>query len=333
MVIKNTKYHLNNPVQESNMAIIVTSHQGHLMFMKYALEKYMESGKHVICSYDSHGTLDVPPNIFQIPHSWAFKHKTYGAGKRNGWLWDIVYGAGIVNQFSNFEYVFTTNSDCVWDNPKAIDDIIKMLGDYDLMSSSSNGTIHTCNVIWKRKCFLDFVSLIRDKLNENIPPSYSPEVLLRDFAKRYRNKTVPIQPRFPDNHFYEGKVDHYSSYHQDSTWKNILGYRNLGGEHKWSCLEHLEPVPSKYFDLRNIGLFLSQHEKTTLYNYYTTNDRRWLYMYWDQGEDSWYNRKYFDLEYYGKEPLKDDSKRKELGPDSERKGIFDRFDLDFINKE
>jgi len=57
-------------------------------------------------------------------------------------------------------------------------------------------------------------------------------------------------------------------------------------------------------------------------------------MYWDQGEDSWYNRKYFDLEHYGKTPiLWDDSRRKELGPDSERKGIFNRFDLDFINKE
>lgn len=55
-------------------------------------------------------------------------------------------------------------------------------------------------------------------------------------------------------------------------------------------------------------------------------------MYWDQGEDSWYNRKYHPLEHYGNEPLYDDSKRKELGPDSERKRIFNRFNLDFENR-
>ena len=195
------------------------------------------------------------------------------------------------------------------------------------MSSSSNGTIHTCNIIWKRNCFFEFITYIRYKLEKNIPESYSPEILLRDFIlySHNRNKTAPKQPIYPKGHIYEGKIDHYSSYHQDSTWKEVLGYRNLGGEFKTICQEHLKPLSREYFDLRENGKFLTKHEQDTLYKYYTTGDYRWLYMYYDQGEDSFFNRRYFPIEYYGDEPLEDDSKRKEFGPYSERGGWFDRW--------
>jgi len=334
MVKTSDKYKLNSVPFDSETAIIVTSWNEHLMFLRQTLINYMKSKSYVVCSYDSHGHYP-PPDVMNIPHSFVFKHTTYGAEKRNGWLWDIVYGAGVINSFNNIKYVFCVNSDCIWDKPEGLKDIIDLLGDADLMSSSIDTAIHTCSMIFKVDAFRSFVHYIIETLKNIIPKSFSPEVLIRDWKNNYsiKTKVPPLQAKFPEGHMYGGQIDHYSAYHQDSTWKRLLGYRNLGGEHKWSCLEHLEPVPTKYFDLRKIGLFLSQHEKTTLYNYYTTNDRRWLYMYWDQGEDSWYNRKYFDLEYYGKEPLKDDSKRKELGPDSERKGIFNRFDLDFINKE
>jgi len=334
MVATSDRFTENNPLVDSNMAIIVTSFDGHLTFLKSTLSGYVNSGKYVISSMDRH-TGTIPEDIFAIPHSWTFKHKTYGAEKRNGWLWDIVYGAGIINLFENFEYVFTVNGDCIWDKPKGVEDIIELIGDNEIMSSSSNGIIHTCSVIWKRHTFLDFVSYIRKNLAHNIPESYSPEVLLRDWALLYKIKVkVPsLQAKYPQGHQHAGAIDHYSSYHQDSTWKQLLGYRNLGGEHKWSVLEHLEPLPIKYFDLRNRGEFLSQHEKTTLLPFYLTQDRRYLYMYWDQGEDSYYNRKYHTLKHYGDSVLYDDSKRKELGPDSERKGLFNRFDLDFMNKD
>jgi len=326
MVIKNENYIYNNPLIESNVAIIVTSHQGHLMFLKKTLEQYMASKNYVICSYDRHGET-IPDDIMEMCHAWVFKHETFGAEKRNGWLWDIVYGSGIINTFSNFDYIFTVNSDCIWEKPDRVDYIIYMMGDADVFSASSNGTIHTCNVVWKRQCFLDFVSHIKFKLSNNIPVSYSPEALLRDFVIQcgYKNLTAPLQPIYPEGHFYEGKVDHYSAYNQDSTWKRILGYRNLGGEHKASCQEHLEPVDSKYFDLRNGGEFLNQHERKTLFFYLVSGDRIFLYKYWAEGEDSYWNRRYNPIDYYGFEKLTDDSKRKELGPPSERLGHFDRL--------
>lgn len=328
MVIKSSDYIKNNPIGEKNTAIIVTSHQGHLSFLKYALTNYMKSGAYVICSYDRHGE-NIPSDIMDIPHAWTFKHQTFGAEKRNGWLWDIIYGAGIIEIFDNIKYIFTVNSDCIWDKPKSIHGMINLLGDDEILSASTSrdGLIHTCNVLWRRSTFLQFVYILTLKLKENIPESYSPEVLLKEFASDYmcKVKVAPKQPIYPKHHFYQGKVDHYSSYNQDSTWKDILGYRNLGAEHKAACLEHLEPVDKKYFDLRNTGEFLNKHERDTLFHYYLFDDRRYLYKYWTEGEDSYWNRRYYPIEYYGLEPLEDDSKRKELGPPSERLGHFDRW--------
>ena len=330
MVVTSDKYILNDIPFKTDTAIIVTSYDGHLMFLKETLKRYVQTGAYVICAYDRNGQTP-PEDVMDIPDAWVFKHRTYGAEKRNGWIWNVIYGAGLIaDEYTNIKYVFTVNSDCIWEKPEYMEDLIELLDEHGIMSASGNGLIHTCAVLYKQSIFKRFAEYMKHKLENNISQSYSPEVLLRDYVKQWVDKfVVPIQPIYPKGHAFEGQIDHYSAYNQDSTWKRIVGYRNLGGEHKWSCLEHLEPVEKRYFDLRNIGKFLSQHEKTTLMNYYTTNDRRWLYKYWAEGEDSYYNRIYKSLEYYGKKPLYDDSKRKELGPPSERIGMFDRFDLDF----
>lgn len=325
MVQTSDKFKQNNPLVQSNMAIVVTSYEGHMMFLKKTLSQYMLSNKYVIASFDRHNSF-IPKDLFNIPHSWVFKHATYGAEKRNGWLWDVIYAAGIINLFENFEYVFTVNGDCIWENPKGVDEVIRLLGSHDMMSSSTaSGLIHSCSVIWKRKTFLDFVSYIRRKLESAPPESYSPEVLLQQWhaEKNIRIKVPPVMAMYPENHNHHGAVDHYSAYNQDSTWKRLLGYRNLGGEHKWAVLEHLEPVPKEYFDLN--GNYYSKHEQDCLLPYYLTQDRRWLYKYWAEGEDSYWNRRYYPLEYYGDTPLHDDKLRETLGPPSERLGQFDRW--------
>ena len=328
MVVTSKDFINNNPINDTDTVIIVPSYDGHLMFLKKVLEQYKKTGKYIICSYDRHSEMP-PKDILDIPHAWVWKHRTWGAEKRNGWLWSIVYAAGIIESFQNIKYIVLGNGDCVWDKPEGVEDLIDLLNGGNILSASSDSNlIHTCNMVWSRACFITFVEEIKDALNKNIPESYSPEVLLRDFMNEnsyFKNIPVKKQPMYPKGHFYEGKIDHYSSYNQDSTFKEIVGYRNLGGEHKVACQEHTEPVPKTYFDLRDNGKYLNKHEQDTLYKYYIEEDYRYLYMYFDQGEDSFFNRRYLPLEYYGPEPLRDDSKRKEFGPYSERGGWFNRF--------
>jgi len=326
MVLQNDKFYMNDFPLRVDKAIIVTSWDGHGMFLKNTLEKYMKTGAYVICSYDIR-SRPPEPNIMKIPHAWVFKHRTYGAPKRNGWLWDISYASGVLSNFKNLKVIFSVNADCIWDKPEGINEIVKFLGDdCDMMASSgsNSGMMHTCSVMFKSSIFYQLSNYIIKHLKINISKSYSPEAILRDFIIdcNIKNKLAPIQPVYPNGHRYENDIDHYTVFHQDSTWKRILGYRNLGGEHQQCPLEHLEPLPKKYFDFSRKEYFTS-HEQV-LNKYYETNDRRWLYKYWAEGEDSYWNRRYYPIEYYGEKALHDDSKRRELGPPSERLGHFIR---------
>lgn len=299
---------------DTDTAIIVTSHRGHLKYLKATLTNYRLTGKFVICAYDipiypwsnlSDPWSYPPPDIKILANSWVEKHQTYDCDKRNGWFWDLRYAEGIVNQFDNIKYVFSVNGDCIWERPEGVGDVISLLGDADLMASSSDahkdgGTIHTCSVIYKREAFHKVMTDMISKMRVPVIGSRSPEVMLREAVYRLglKEKKAPKQPLDP-----HGNIDHYNGYGGDCTWKELLGFRNLDAEIQFAATERREPPPKEYIDIRGDGVWLNSHERVTIKNYYETGDRRWLYAFWDQGADSDYDRKFYPLEHYGKEPI------------------------------
>ena len=229
------------------------------------------------------------------------KHVTFDNDKRNGWLWLIYYASGFLSSFYNFNYVITVNSDCIWEKPEGITQLKEELGDNDLMSVSSEpNNIHTCAAIYKRKAFEKVIFHIGKHLNVPILGSWSPETLLTEAVREMnlKEKVVSEQPMELDG----SSVDHYSRYDQESTWKNIVGYRNLGAEFLTVLIERREPVEKKYIDL-NLMKKVCQGFSDSLFNYYETGDRRYLYQAYDHNEDSHYDRVYYPIEYYGKEPV------------------------------
>ncbi len=329
MVQKSNLYTKNSFILETDTAIIVTSHPGHRMFLGKTLENYMKTGKYVICSYDSHKQWP-HTEIMNTPHSWVTKPITYGAEKRIGWLYDVVLAGGMLRPINNIEAVIITNGDCLWEVPQNVDALKAYVDrfDGDMMCVTADSTLHTAAMIMKHWVFQSLIDYLVVMLRENPPESYSPEVLLRDFVDRrgVKNIVPKSQPLFPKGHRYAGKIDHYCSYNQRHTWRELVGFRNLGGEHKAACYEHLEPVPTQYFYMGHPPTYFDQHEARTFYNYLKSGDRRWLYMYWDQGEESSFNRRiFYDIKHYGPKPIYDDSTRKEFGPMTERLGVFDRF--------
>lgn len=328
MVATSSEYKKNDFILKTDTAIIVTSHPGHRMFLEATLKNYMKTGKYVILSYDSHNQWP-HQDIMNIPHSIVTKPQTYGAEKRIGWLYDVVLAGGLIRPLNNIEAVIITNGDCIWEIPENVDSLRAMVDRFngDMMCVTAEPNLpHTAAMIMKSWVFQSFIDYVISLLELNPKESYSPEVLLRDFIswRELKNVVPRFLPEYPLGHRYVGKVDHYASYNQSHTWKRLVGFRNLGAEHKAACYEHLEPVDKKYFDISST-LNFDAHESATLYRYLRTGDRRWLYMYWDQGEESNFNRRYFPLDHYGKEPLYNDSKRKELGPMTERVGVFDRW--------
>lgn len=292
---------------KSDTAIIVTSWHGHLPWLKATLKNYRLTDKYVICAYDfpfeAWGTDDLSKmlpakDIWLLSHSWVFKHPTFDTNKREGWFWDVKYALGIINQF-NFKYVFTVNSDCIWEKPEGVD---VMLSDFknmggDLVSvSSEDNCIHTCAILWKVEALNKAFDYMTERYSVPVIGSFSPEVVLLDAVKHIPliETRMPKQPMDPN-----GSVDHYCRYNQDSSWKDYVGFRNLGSEHLTCCVERKEPIPPEYVDLRYSWYFGSTGA-SSLVKYYETGDKRWLYKHWDENEDSYYDRLYYSLECYGK---------------------------------
>jgi hypothetical protein len=308
---------------KSDTAIIVTSWMGHLKWLKYNFESYKKTGKFVIVGFDTHlksdnvldNTFHVPPaDILVIPDMFVFKHATWEADKKNGWLWSIIYCASIISAFDNFKYVLTINSDCCIDKPEGVDQLIEMIGDYDMIPQSVEfdgeiksdiKLIHTCSNFYKIETFKKIVEYFKETLKTNIPDSYSPETLLMEAYNKLKFKVKEVQsPVFPDFIIdFPGCIDHYASYGEDSTWKQVLGFRNLCAENDTGGIERQPPLEAKYFDLRKDGQYMSGYERETLYQYYKTGDYRYVWALWDQDEDSWYDRRVYPIEHYGDQPV------------------------------
>jgi len=328
MVAISDRYKENSFVTETDTAIIVTSHPGHRMFLKATLENYMKTGKYVILSYDSHRQWP-HEEVMNIPHTIITKPPTYGAEVRIGWLLDVILAGGIVRPLRNIETVIVTNGDCIWDIPENVDSLRAYMDRFegDMMCVTADSVLHTAAMVMKGWVFQTLIDYLVCFVEENRPESYSPEILLRDFVEQRNIKNIvpKVQPKFPIGHQYSGKIDHYCSYNQFHTWNSLVGFRNLGGEHKAACYEHLEPLDKKYMDLYDSGVYFNTHERENLYTYYITKDRRWLWKYWTEGEESFFNRRYLPYNFYGFEPQWNDDNRLTHGPSTEMYGVFDRF--------
>ena len=306
-------YNINGFPYTTDMAIIVTSYWEQLKWLKATLMSYRLSGKYVILSYDNpfypweYGkSLDsrMPrDDHFKLVHGFVMKHKTFDFDKRTGWFWDVKYAQGLINLFPNIKYVYCTNGDCIWDKPTGADDLVRLLGDGDLMSGQSEPgrTIHTASVLYKVEAFNKIVNFMTERMKVQVMPSHSPETMLRDAVNIFKMKEtfVPKQPRDAN-----GNIDWYTQLNNDSTYKDLVGFRNLFGEMEYAAEHRKEPLDKKYLDFYNDGLYMKGLERDSVYNYYMTGDRRYIPMWWDRSADS---DKIIikPVEYYGEEPIYD----------------------------
>lgn len=288
----------------ANTGMVFTCHKGHMPYMKYALEQYRKiEDMFIIGSYDPR---EVTPNsanrngfpyadIWSLAHMWLTKHYTWGGhDKRHGWIWLHIYASSILRQFENIEYIFSSNGDCVWDKPEGIQEIIELLGTNDFMAGQSEtretdgfNFIHTCSLIFKRDAYFNFVDYMIDKVKGSDTASFSPEFLMQDWVKtnNIKYEHAPVQPLYTSGEF-EGLHDTYCEEGGPSTWRDVLGFRNLEAEKNWKCSNTKEPLSKKYFDLRDCKAgnapYYKDHDKKTLCQYYISGDFRYVKMWWDQ---------------------------------------------------
>jgi len=285
---------------DSKIGLVFTSHMGQMQFMKYALKQYRKiEDMFIIGAYDSRivspdstDRSGFPfPDIWYLADMWLTKHYTWGGhDKRHGWIWLQIYASAILRQFKNIDYIFTANGDCCWDRPEGVYEIFDMLGDNDFMSGQSEtreedewNFIHTCSMVFKRDAYFNFIDFIFDMVKSSSTKSFSPEYLMQEWVTKNKIKWdhAPVQPVYTTGD-YKGQHDTYCEEGGPSTWRNILGFRNLEAEKNWRCGEKKMPLDAKYFDLRDIPLYYRDHDKNTLCQYYLTGDERYIRMGWDQ---------------------------------------------------
>src|SRR3990167_5546375 len=308
------EFNMNDAPYHSDTAIIVTSYQGQLGWLKATLSNYRKSGHFVILAYDNPvyiwNNIDdtdymlkmLPrPIHYLLAHSVVVKHKTYDADKRTGWYWDVKYAQNIINGFKNIKYIYVTNGDCIVEKPEGFQELKEILGDRDLMSGQSEPgkTIHTANILFSIKGFNAVMDYMSERMKFPIMASYSPEALLRDAVDCLElNEVFAEQPMDKD-----GQIDYYCKENSDSTWKRVLGFRNLYHEFEYHENNSLEP-PScfkDYMDSFKDYFYFREDWRETICMYWKTGDKRYLMQFFDRGKDSDYERKYLPLEAYGKE--------------------------------
>ena len=304
----------NSAPCRTDLVIIVTAWFGQLKWLRAVLEQYRLSGAFVILAYDNpfypwvkERSAEVMarqmPNMvhYLLAHAVVHKHITYDADKRNGWFWDVRYAQGIIKQFSNIKHVYVTNGDCICERPQGFKEIIELLGDADLMAGQSyDATIHTADMLFKVDAFHALFDRMFKEFEFPVIGSRSPEGTLKECVEELalKVKHAPKQPLDVD-----GTVDCYARHGQDSTWKKVLGFRNLFAEQETKWNLGGEPLPRRYVDDFMDWCYFAGDERETICKYWETGDRRYLYKWWDCGEDSWYNRIYYDVGHYGKEPI------------------------------
>lgn len=309
------EFNMNSAPFRSDTAIIVTSYQGQLGWLKATLASYRKSGHYVILSYDNPfyiwSNIDDPEyNLHHMPrgihyllaHSVVVKHKTYDADKRTGWFWDVWYAQGIIRNMPNIKYVYVTNGDCLVEKPEGFQELKQILGNGDFMAGQSTpkGTIHTADMILKVDAFHNIMDYMTSRMKYNVMASQSPEALLRDAVDTLNLKETfakqPIDAR-------DGSVDYYCTQNSDSTWKQVLGFRNLYHEFEF-CENHgLEPKFKDFMDPYKDWMYFRDGWRRTICKYYETGDRRYLMQFWDEGKDTDTERKFLPLEAYGAEPI------------------------------
>ncbi len=307
-------FNLNDMPYKSEIAIIVTSYHGQLLWLKPTLTSYRKTGCFTILSYDSNlypwERLDLDGFSLQrlprpVHHLLAncvvFKHKTFDADKRTGWFWDVKYAQHLINGFKNFKYVYCTNGDCIIERPEGMVEMPSVLGDGDFMSGQSEQgkTIHTATLFMKIEAFNKIMDYMADRMRYSIIGGQSPEALLRDAVDELKLKeTIVDYPKMEN-----GSVDYYCTQNLDSTWKKVLGFRNLYHEFEYRENNGLEPLPKEYIDNFHNWMYVRSDWQETVCRYYDTGDRRYLMQFWDRGKDSQEDRKFLPLEAYGKEPI------------------------------
>ena len=262
--------------------VIVTAHASQRMFMKACLESIKSIGW-ILVVYDNpldNYKKELPSDkCFKLMDSFFMKHDTrIVPGPTYPQFWNFRYASDILAG-SSAELIFAIGADCILEKPQGISEIVKMLGDNDLISCSTLGHAGpfcgTKSFLVKKQAFVKLVSHIQE---DNFYPFKDIGNLENRFGmaiKALELKEVSDIKQPKESQFAYG-YDEKGNSIERGTWGEVLGFRHLGGEHKVRRVKKKIPIEEKYYDKD----FLRDQETDTIAKYWKTGDSKFIKQWW-----------------------------------------------------
>lgn len=262
--------------------IIVTGTSNQRIFMLPCLKSIRSIGW-MLMTYDNpvddYNNRFPSSECFKLLDQFFMKHNTSVVpGPTYPQFWNYKHGIDILRG-SPAEYVFTIGADCVLERPEGISEIVKMLGNNDLIScSTGRHKVPYCGTksfLIRKTAFIKIVKYLEEK-------TYYP---FQDIGNMEYRFGLAVQgtgikevkaPKNPSDDQFSHSYDEEGYCINRGTWGEVLGFRHLAGEHKIRRLEKRIPVEEKYFDKK----YLSRSELETISKYWETKDKKFLESWW-----------------------------------------------------
>lgn len=265
------------------IGILLTSHQGNRPFLKAAIESHVKLGYWITLAYDNYVDPTWPDidhnqfmpakdvldkvDMFLTPH-----HQVWG-GPLYPYFWLLKWGA---QAMSNFEYIYCANADFVLEKPEGFDDLFKLLGDSDIMTSGPDRddppTANTAGFIVRTSAFMKIIQHLQDHLvpwenyEKHTQRVGNMEGRLGWAIKDLGLKQVRVNPPLEDMFRVPG----------NGTWYDLVGFRHIHAEMNFAYRNRKVPPPLRYLDERYLG----SHDLEHLRNWENTNDLAVLDGWW-----------------------------------------------------
>jgi hypothetical protein len=267
----------------TSIKILVTAHHNQLLFLESCLKSLQGLGW-IILLYDNptdRYEINMPKERhYKLINQFCMKYLSREIpGPTYPQFWHYRNGMDLILS-TNTKYVFTIGADCILERPEGLAELLKILGDGDILSSSTKNIKHggpfcgTKSFIATKEAFRKIV----DYLQTLFVPFKDIGNMETRFGMAIRDLQLKevIVPELPADDQFAHSYDKDGNCIERGTWGKILGFRHLSGEHKIRKQNKIISVEEKYFDKE----YMSGFEKEVLGKYWQTKDMKILEQWW-----------------------------------------------------
>jgi len=268
----------------SGVNVIVTAHSEQRMFLLPCLQSVKSIGWTLLTYDNPEGNYlkQFPSDAcLKLVDQFFMKHPTkIVPGPTYPQFWNFKHGVDIL-MGSQADYVFVIGGDSILEKPEGIGEIVKLLGDGDIIACSTRRKNHgqafcgTKSFLVKKTAFCKMLHFIERETFYPFKNCGNLEVRFGLAIQELKMKEV-IAPEQPEEDQFAHTYDKDGNCSMENTWAKVLGYRHLGGEHKIRRVKKLKPLDEKYYDKE----YLRHQETETLIKYWETKGWAHVENWW-----------------------------------------------------